>query len=158
MSHLSNFEVTGAIMVNRRPLKHSELQAAITRDFVANFAPKTNLLYLEDGAKQTLVFEKDIFASLGVPLVDFNGLPDTILFDEHDNLLFLIQAITLSSPKPISFDRRPALEELFGNSTARRVYVNAFLYFSTYKRFIKEISWKTKVWIAEAPAHMIHYD
>lgn len=145
-------------MVIQRSSKHSQLQAAITRDFVSNFAPQTNLLYLEDGAKQTLVFEKEIFASIGVPLADFGGLPDTILFDEHEHLLFLIQAVTLSSPKPISFGSRPALEELFGNCTAQRVYVNAFLYFSTYKKFITEIAWKTKVWIAEAPAHMIHYD
>lgn len=146
-------------MVTKQSLKkHSELQAEITQSFMANFAPKAILLYLEDGAKHTLIFEKDIFASIGVPLVDFGGLPDTILFDQQENLLFLIQAITLSSPKPISFDRRPALEELFGNCTARRVYVNAFLYFATYRRFITEISWKTKVWIAEAPFHMIHYD
>ena len=138
--------------------KHSQLQAAITEDFVAHFAPHVNLLYLEDGAKQTLVFEKDLFARIGVALIDFTGLPDTILFDDHKNVLFLIQAITLSSPKPITASRHVTLKELFRNCTAGRVYVNAFADFATYKRFITQIAWETEVWVAEAPSHMIHHD
>ena len=146
-------------MTSKRSLeKHGKLQAAITRDFVSHFAPDVNLLYLEDGAKQTLVFEKEIFASIGVPLADFAGLPDTILFDERRNWLFLIQAITVSFPRPISSIRHLALEELFGNCTAGRVYVSAFLDFTTYKKFIGDISWETDVWIAEAPSHMIHHN
>ena len=144
-------------MISKQSLeKHSQLQAAITRDFVSHFAPDINLLYSGDGAKQTLVFEKEMFAHIGVPLADFAGLPDTILFDEHKNWLFLIQAITLGSPKPISSDRHVALEELFKNCTAGRIYVNAFLDFATYKKFITDIAWETQVWVAEAPSHMIH--
>jgi hypothetical protein len=138
--------------------KHSDLQAAITQDFVSHFAPKVNILYLEDGAKQTLVFEKDAFAALGVTLIDFTGLPDTILFDQQRNWLFLIQAITLGSPKPISSDRHLALKELFRNCTAGRVYINAFLDFAIYRRFARYIAWGTEVWIAETPDHMIHYN
>jgi BsuBI/PstI restriction endonuclease domain len=25
-------------------------------------------------------------------------------------------------------------------------------------RYLAEISWKTEVWVAESPAHMIHFD
>jgi type II restriction enzyme len=146
-------------MLPKRSLqKHSELQAAIRQDFIAHFAPNVNLLYLEDGAKQTLVFEKDVFASIGAPLVDFAGLPDTILFDERRNWLFLIQAITVASPKPISSIRHLYLEELFENCKARRVYVNAFLNLATMKKFIADISWETEAWIAETPSHMIHFN
>ncbi len=146
-------------MTSKPSLKrHSQLQSAITQDFVSNFAPGINLLYLEDGAKQTLVFEKEIFATLGVPLADFRGLPDTILFDQQRNWLFMIQAVTLGAPRVISSGRCLALEESFVNCTAGRIYVNAFLDFATYKRFAAEVGWGTEVWIAEAPAHMIHYN
>lgn len=144
-------------MISTRVLKkHSELQAAITRDFVSHFTPDVNLLYLQDGARQTLIFEKEMFARIGVPLADFRGLPDIILFNKRKNRLFLIEAITGASSKPISSSRHLALKELFGNSTAHRIYVNAFLDFYTYIKFVDELAWGTEVWIAEAPSHMIH--
>ena len=34
--------------------------------------------------------------------------------------------------------------------------VTAFLDFKTYKKFTEELAWKTEVWIAEMPEHMIH--
>lgn len=138
--------------------KHSELQAAITRDFIANFTSKATLLYLENGAQQTLIFEKEAFINIGVTLIDFRGLPDVILFDEDKNRLFLMQAITIRSIKPISPDRHQMLEQLFGNCTAARTYINAFLDFTTYKRLATYIAWGTDVWIAEAPTHIIHYN
>ena len=147
-------------MVSKRSFeRHSGLQAAITRDFITHFtSTKIKLIYLENGAAQTLVFEKETFLDIGVTLIDFRGLPDVILLDSDKNVLFLVQAVTFGFPTPISFDRHNTLEELFKNCTANRVYVNAFPDFLTYKRFAQAIGWGTKVWIAETPEHIIHYN
>lgn len=137
--------------------QHSELQAFITRDFVSHFAPGVKLLYIQDGTKQTLFFEKEMFASIGVPLVGFAGLPDVVLLDERKNRVILIQAVTVGSPKPISSNRHLALEELFKNCRAGRVYVNAFLDFATFKVFIDDLARETEVWVAETPSHIIRF-
>ncbi len=145
-------------MPPEKPIKeHSQLQAAITRDFVSHFAPHVKLLYLQDGTRQTLLFEKEMFAGLGVPLADFSGLPDTILFDERKNRVFLVQAVTVGFPTPISSSRHSALRELFRNCTAGRVYINAFLDFATFKKFIDDLAHETEVWVAEAPSHIIRF-
>lgn len=137
--------------------KHSQLQAAVTHDFVSNFTRNVKLLYLQDGARQTLLFEKEAFANIGVPLISFSGLPDTILFDERLNRIFLVQAVTVGFPTPISPNRHKTLEALFENSKVRRVYVNAFLDFITFKNFIDDLAQETEVWIAEAPSHLIRF-
>jgi hypothetical protein len=39
-----------------------------------------------------------------------------------------------------------------------RVYVSAFLDFTTFKSFLSEIAWETEVWLAEIPDHLIHFN
>jgi type II restriction enzyme len=138
--------------------KYNKLQSATRQKFVSHFASNTKLVYFNDATKKTLIFEKEIFTRIGIPILDPVDLPDIVLFDEGSNWLFLIAVVTASFPKPISPNRRLALDELFRNSTAGRVYVNAFLDFATFKKFVGDISWETEVWIAETPSHMIHFN
>jgi hypothetical protein len=38
------------------------------------------------------------------------------------------------------------------------VFVTTFLMRTAMVRHLAEISWKTEVWVAESPTHMIHFD
>ena len=40
--------------------------------------------------------------------------------------------------------------------TAGKIYISAFLDFSTFKKFSDLLAWETEVWIADMPEHMIH--
>jgi adenine-specific DNA-methyltransferase len=151
-----SLQVADGVVYKLSPGKHNELQAAIIKEFGPRFAPGARLLYLGDTASKTLVYDRDQFVKLGVPVSDHGKFPDIILFDEQKNWIFLIEAVT--SHGPVSPKRHMELEKLFENCAAGRVYVTAFLDLATFKKFINEISWETEAWIAEMPSHMIHFN
>jgi adenine-specific DNA-methyltransferase len=134
--------------------KHNKLEVAIVKEFGPRFAPGSKLIYLGDTAKKTLIFEKDIFIKLGIPLSQHGKFPDVILYDSKKKWLFLIEAVTTHGP--VSPKRQIELEKLFEKCKAGKIYVTAFLDFSTYKKYANDIAWETEVWIAEIPSHMIH--
>lgn len=138
------------------PGKHNELQAEIMAEFGPRFAPGAKLLYLGDTAKKTIIFEKELLAKLHVPASEHGKFADIILYDQTKNWLFLIEAVTAHGP--ISPKRHVELEKLLEHCKAVRVYVTAFMDFTTFKKFVNEIAWETEVWIAEMPSHMIHFN
>lgn len=136
------------------PGKHNMLQVAIVEEFGPRFAPGARLIYLGDTAKKTLILDEEMFKELGVSVSGHGKFPDVILYDSKREWLFLIEAVTAHGP--ISPKRQIELEKLFGNSNAGKIYVTAFLDFTTYKKYSNDIAWDTEVWIAEMPSHMIH--
>jgi adenine-specific DNA-methyltransferase len=151
-----SLQVADGVVYKLSPGKHNELQAEIIKEFGPRFVPGARLLYLGDTASKTLVYDRDLFEKLGLPISDHGKFPDVILFDKQKNWVFLIEAVT--SHGPVSPKRHMELEKLFENCTAARIYVTAFLDLATFKKFVNEISWETEVWIAETPSHMIHFN
>ena len=47
------------------------------------------------------------------------------------------------------------IEEMTTGVTAGKIYVTAFLNFKTFKKLSETLAWKTEVWIADMPDHMI---
>lgn len=43
-------------------------------------------------------------------------------------------------------------------SSAGLILVTAFLTRTALVKYLPEIAWETEVWVAEAPAHMIHFN
>lgn len=138
------------------PGRHNKLEVAIVEEFSPRFAPEARLIYLGDTAKKTLVLEKDVFTKLGVSISEHGKFPDIILYDAKKNWLFLIEAVTTHGP--ISPKRQLELEKLFKKCKAGKIYITAFLDFTTYKKYTNDIAWDTEVWIAEMPSHLIHYN
>jgi hypothetical protein len=136
--------------------KHNEVQVAVVKEFAKRFAKGSELIYIGDTQKKDLFYKNDIFARLGIPFDKHNKLPDVVIYDENKNWLYLIEAVT--SHGPISPKRIIELEELLKNSNVGKVYVTAFLEFSDFKKYSKEIAWETEVWIVEFPDHMIHFN
>ena len=138
------------------PGKHNKLEVAIIDEFGPRFAPGAKLIYLGDTAKKTLILDETAFAKLGIPISAHGKFPDVILHDAKKKWLFLIEAVTTHGP--VSPKRHIELEKLFGKCKAGKVYVTAFLNFTTYKKYANDIAWETEVWIAEMPSHMIHFN
>ena len=135
---------------------HNKLEAAIIEEFSPYFAPRAKPIYLRGTAKKSLVLDNEAFAKLGVPVSEHGNFPDVVLYEPKKKRLLLIEAATAKdfiSPK-----RRLELEKLFESSKVDKVYITAFWNFAAYTKHLDKIAWDTEVWIAETPAHMIHFN
>lgn len=155
-SRLVPVRIADGTILKLSPGKHNELQAAIVRSFVPRFAPGGHLLYLGDTAKKNLYVDKTALARLGIPITQQDKLPDIVLHDRKRGWLFLIEAVT--SHGPVTPKRVFELEAMFVTCEVGRVYVSGFPDLAEFRRHLKNIAWETEVWIAEVPAHMIHFN
>jgi len=135
---------------------HNELQRLIVEEFAPRFARGSKVLYLGDTADKQLIVASADLQSLGVAPLDHDKLPDVVLYDDKRNWLFLVEAVT--SHGPVSAKRHAELEAMLENCQAGRVYVTAFVDFTSFKRYAADIVWESEVWIAAFPDHMIHFN
>ena len=92
-----------------------------------------------------------------MPVPSHDKLPDVVLYDEENDWLYLIEAVT--SHGTISPKRLVELRTLMLKDTeVGPVFVSAFPDFSTFKTYLTEIAWETEVWVAEQPTHLIHFN
>lgn len=136
--------------------RHNELQVAIIEEFGPRFAPGARVLYVGDTANKTLHMDTAVFAQLGIPVFQHDKLPDVVLYDEKQNWLYLIEAVT--SHGPTSPKRKLELEEFFSQCSAGLIFVTAFPDRSTFKSFLEEIAYETEVWTADHPTHLVHFN
>ena len=136
--------------------KHSLLVGAVHTEFAPRFVKRGVPIYIGDTAKKFAYFDRDMLANLGVSLNPHGKIPDVIMYDPDREWIFLIEVVT--SHGPIDTKRRNELRELFSRAKAGIVYVTAFADIHTMRRYAADISWKTEVWVAENPEHMIHFD
>lgn len=142
--------------VHLSPGKHNRLQVSVITEFLAHFAPEARILYLGDTANKSLVVDRSILESLGVPVTAHDKLPDVVLYSAEKKRLYLVEAVT--SHGPVSPKRFRELEGVLSRCMLRRVYVSAFPDFREFKRHLDDIAWETEVWLAETPSHMIHFN
>ena len=125
---------------------------SIIEDFAPHFAPGSALVYAGD----TGDFDAVLLADLGIAVASHARLPDVVLYQSDKNRLLLIESAT--SHGPIDKQRRAELASLFAGSSAGLVYVTAFPNRATMARYLGDIAWETEVCVADAPAHLIHFD
>ena len=65
---------------------------------------------------------------------------------------------SVTSHGPVDGKRHAELAELFATAKSGIVYVTAFPNRTTMARYLGEIAWKTEVWVADAPTHLIHFN
>ena len=138
------------------PGKHNELQVEIIEEFGQIFAPGSEVLYVGDTEEKMLHIEKEELQGIGFAMNQHDKLPDVVLYDRSKDWLFLVEAVT--SHGPVTQTRVNHMERVLQDSSSKRIYVSAFLEFSTFKSFMSEIAWETEVWIANTPNHMIHFN
>jgi len=138
------------------PGKHNEVQKAIVEEFGPRYAPGAELVYLGDTAKKNLVVNAKLLDELGIPMTEHDKLPDVVLYDRTKKWLFLIEAVT--SHGPVSPKRIVELERMLTKCPAGFVYVSAFPDLAEFRRHAANIAWETEVWLADEPAHLIHFN
>ncbi len=136
--------------------KDNELKIDILEKFVACLAKSAQVLYLSGAVNKFEIYEKEKLKQLGVPVANHNKLPDVILYREDKNWLYLIEAFT--SHGPISKKRLSELEHLFHYCKSARIYITAIPHMKDLEDDAEDITWGTKVWIAESPEHIIDFE
>lgn len=134
--------------------KHNELQKAIIEEFAPRFAQNSECLYVGDTIEKDLVKNTEKLTELGFEITLHDKMPDVVLYRKDKDWIYFIESVT--SVGPMNPKRILEIEELTKDVRAGKIYVTAFLDFKTYKKFSEELAWKTEVWIAELPEHMIH--
>lgn len=136
------------------PGKHNELQKAIIEEFAPRFAPHSECLYVGDTIQKDLVKNVEKLSELGFEITLHDKMPDVVLYREDKNWIYFIESIT--SVGPMDPKRIVEIEAITKNVSAGKIYISAFLDFSTFKKFSDQLAWETEVWIADMPDHMIH--
>lgn len=138
------------------PGGQNPLIKAIIEDFCPHFVPGGVVAYIGDTENKSAHLEANYLAQLGIALDSATKMPDVIVHCVKRNWLLLIEAVT--SAGPVDGKRRKELKELFSDSTAGLVFVTDFNTRRSMQSFLSQIAWESEVWIAEDPAHMIHFN
>jgi adenine-specific DNA-methyltransferase len=142
--------------VNLSPGGQNVLIKQVVEEFGSRFTPGGKVLYIGDADKKWMVFEQADLAALGVVVEAHGKMPDVVIHYPEKNWLVLVEAVTTHGP--VDPKRHRELRALFAESTARLVFVTAFLDRGTMSHYLRDISWETEVWVAEAPSHLIHFN
>lgn len=136
------------------PGKHNELQKAIIEEFAPRFAPDSECLYVGDTIRKDLVKNVEKLSELGFEITLHDKMPDVVLYREDKKWIYFIESIT--SVGPMDPKRIVEIESMTKGVKAGKIFISAFLDFSTFKKFSDKLAWETEVWIADMPDHMIH--
>ncbi len=136
--------------------EHCRHIKGLIEEFVPHFVPGSRVLYAGDAGGKHEHFDEEGLLALGVNVDVPGNMPDIVLYYPAKNWLLLVEAVT--SHGLIDGERRAELARLFSSSTADLLFVSAFATKDDMARCAEEIAWKTEVWIAEAPTHMIHFN
>ncbi len=128
----------------------------IMHEFAERFIPAGRLMYIGDAENKFGYYDTEALAALGVALDIHGKAPDVIIFDEEHRWLGLIEAVT--SHGPISLKRKTELEALLADCTVPLVFISAFQSRKAMVKYMAELAWETEVWLADEPAHLIHFD
>ena len=134
--------------------KHNELQKAILEEFAPRFAPGSECLYVGDTVEKDLVKNVEKLRELGFAITLHDKMPDVVLYRDDKDWIYFIESVT--SVGPMDPKRIMEISEMTKNVESGKIFVTAFLDFTTYRKFADTIAWETEVWIADMPDHMIH--
>lgn len=130
------------------------LISAINNYFRRYHAGETTLV-LTDGIGTRVVFEDDMLRSLGVAVHQNSAMPNVVFYDPGHNWLILIDAVT--NGRPMDAQRLRQLRKIFVGVSDMLVFISAFATRDAFARKIGEISWESVVWLADDPAHLVHF-
>lgn len=136
------------------PGKHNQLQKAIIEEFAPRFAPNSECLYVGDTIQKDMVKNVDRLYDLGFEITLHDKMPDVVLYNSEKDWIYFIESVT--SVGPMDPKRIVEIEEMTRNVRSGKIYITAFLEFTTFKKFSEQLAWETEVWIADMPDHMIH--
>ena len=153
---MAQIEAADGVKIKLKTGKHYRLIKALIEKFIPYFVPGSKVLYVSGIAEKWGYFDEAGLAAHNVKL-DMNGkMPDVIIHYPAKNWVLLVEAGT--SHGTVNAKRRDELAKLFASCSAGVVYMTIFPTRADMTPYVGDISWKTDVWFADAPTHMLHYN
>ena len=138
------------------PGAHSELTKKVIAEFAPRFTPGSEVIYVGDTGDKVGYFQEARLAQLGVTVDRHGKMPDVVLYFEDKDWLLLVESVI--SHGPVDAKRHAELVTLFEHAAPGLVYVTAFPDRGIMARYLRDISWETEVWCADAPTHLVHFN
>lgn len=127
----------------------------IVDDLCPRFSPGGVIVYVGDTGEGRRHLERDYMECLGLRADLHDRMPDVVVHHRRENWLVLIDAAT--SRGPIDTVRHNDLKRIFKDAKGGLVFVTAFPTRGAMAKCLENIAWKTEVWLAEEPDHLIHF-
>jgi len=143
-------------IISLSPGGQNVLVEKIIHEFAPCYTPGGKILYVGDTDEKFAYFDWEGLAALGVTIESHGKMPDVIIYHTDKDWLVLIEAVT--SHGPIDGKRKDELKRLFAASQSGLVFVTTFLTRGAMVEYLRDISWETEVWVAEAPTRLIHFN
>ncbi|MFZ2052007.1 MAG: BsuBI/PstI family type II restriction endonuclease [Solirubrobacteraceae bacterium] len=149
-------EVAPGIELRFGPGEHNQLIKAVIQKFLPRYGAGAEVLYVGDAEKRDLHIQRERLSELGFFELRHGELPDVVAYSAAKHWLYVIEAV--HSVNPISNVRRERIDALLSGSSAGIIFVTAFADRLVFRKNVKDIAWRTEVWIASEPGHLIHFD
>lgn len=122
------------------------------------FPEGADVLFLGwSGVVNRSAFEKSSkLSDIGVDLSGIHVFSELIALDENNKKLFLVAFYENGSL--FSEAKKQSMDEVSNQCDLEKVYITVFPDRNEFSKVADQIAWGTKVWIANEPNHMIHYD
>lgn len=140
------------------PGAHNELEREVVEVLAPAILTHPSVIYLGDTAPRAGYQDRTLMRRLNLPIDLTESLPDVVVYSLEEKRLLVVEAVT--STGPISTARLEQLLVLCRGPVQLGVRIELMTAFPSRKdlrRFIEEIAWGTRVWIAEEPANVIHF-
>ncbi|MBU0711633.1 hypothetical protein KKA87_06895 [bacterium] len=140
--------------------KHNELAKDILEIFAPSYIHHFSPVYVGDTRNKMLFVNQEVCKKLNLELDKHDQLPDVIVYNDQTNILYIIESVT--SVGPVNETRKEEIKRLLTKKLKKLTYglvlITAFPDRKTFRRFVEEIAWGTKVWIAEEHFGIIHFE
>lgn len=138
------------------PGGRNELVCLVVEEFSSRFVPGGEPVYIGDTGDKWAYLDTRLARELAIDVDEHGKMPDVVVFDRERGWLILVEAVT--NHARISAKRIEELKNLFSQVRSGLVFVTAFPDRRTFGRHLGQIAWRTEVWIAESPGHLVHFD
>ena len=149
----------GELLLASSPGTHNQLTKKVCEIFAPAYIPGFEPVYISDTRNKMMYVNKELTSTLGLELDEHDKLPDIILYRHSMNIVYVVEVVT--SVGPVSASRKQEISNILtkrGPLTFGVVYATAFPDRQTFRRFVVDIAWETKVWIAAEQFGIIHFD
>ncbi len=140
--------------------KHNELVRDILEVFAPSYIHSFSPVYVGDTRDKMALVNQTICEKLNLEIDEHDQLPDVILYNEQTNIIYAIESVT--SVGPVNEIRKEEIKRLLTKKAKKLTYglvmITAFPDRKTFRKFVGDIAWGTKVWIAEEYFGIIHFE
>lgn len=129
---------------------------AVLTEFCPRFTPGGRILWVMEGNAKPISQLRADLARCGTQSLSQDDLPNVGIHHLEKGWLVLVNATSVRGS--MTSDRRKAIAQMFHFCQVGLVFVAAFRSRRDFQDSFTMPAWKTTVWVAQEPDHLIHFD